>query len=267
MIYYFSGTGNTRHLIKKLSRILQIEAKDIREWLPELANEVIISPTSSILGFGFPIYGWGIPIVMEKFINRLPTYNPQHSLYVFAVLTCGDDIGHTAKQLRRLLQTKGYPLHAVWSLQMPNTYIALPGFNTDETTKAQNKISLSENKIISIAQLIQCQKSGVVDVVEGIMPGLKSGLLRWVFNRWLLSAHWFRKEKRCTACRLCVKACPMNNISVPSSDSGPSWGKACTGCLACYHVCPTHNISILTSNKGKGQHRLFLIGRNGITKT
>ncbi len=259
MIYYFSGTGNTRRLATLLARQLDTEAIDIRQWLLSVEPLPLSFAADTSVGFAFPVYGWGLPLAVEAFLKRLPDCAEGASLHVFALLSCGDDIGHTHHQLRRLLAAKGYRLAAVWSLQMPNTYIALPFFNTDAEEVARKKIETSERALPRIARRIIERQTGVVEVVEGGMPGLKSGMIRRFFNRFLISPRLFHTDHRCIACHRCVRVCPLHNVSVPDAQSGPQWGNACTFCLACYHVCPKHNILVRPSGTlAKGRSARFL---------
>ena len=87
------------------------------------------------------------------------------SYYVFALLSCGDDIGRTDLYLAKLLAEKGYRLDAVWSFSMPNTYIALPFFDVDSEDLAKQKVEATRLKLVQAAQAVQVRKSGVVDVI------------------------------------------------------------------------------------------------------
>ncbi len=259
MIYYFSGTGNTRYSATLLARLLHIKAIDIRQWLLSpipLPDSFSDYPS---IGFAFPVYGWGLPIAVETFLTHLPLLKEDQSTYVFALLCCGDDIGYTHHQLRKLLAQKGYSLSAVWSLRMPNTYTALPFFDIDNPELAEEKVRDAEALLPLIAQKIMDREQDVVEVVEGSIPGLKSGIIRKFFNRFLISPRLFYTDHRCTACQRCVQVCPLKNITVVDAKGGPEWGDTCTFCLACYHICPLHNILVHpagTGKKGRVCHRL-----------
>ena len=67
MIYYFSGTGNSRFVSQKLAEILEEECRIITDVNP--STEIA---AGQYLGFVFPVYSWGVPPVMLDFINRLP---------------------------------------------------------------------------------------------------------------------------------------------------------------------------------------------------
>ena len=122
MICCFSGTGNSLHAARLLAQELHDRVADMAALDPSAvtsADPVSGAPadgglqSEGVLGFVFPVYGWGLPRVVSSFISRLPRPGRQAPTYVYAVLTCGDDIGRTDRLLRRALRKRGYPLHAV----------------------------------------------------------------------------------------------------------------------------------------------------------
>lgn len=254
MIFYFSGTGNTRYVAERVSEEIRSEAIDIRQWLPALTSIPTTLPQR--WGIAFPVYGWGIPPIVERFIDCLPQNQDKHH-YVFSILTCGDEVGKTHEQLRQLLSRKGYTLQLIWSVQMPNTYVCFPFFDVDSPQTENLKLAIADQQVQRIARAILFGEERV-EVEQGSVPTLRSGLLHRVFYRWFVSPRLFRTENRCTGCNRCVKVCPMKNIVVSSTHVGPRWGNACTFCMACYHICPIQNIYALPSGRKKGQTRHFL---------
>ncbi|UQT39848.1 4Fe-4S binding protein [Acidaminococcus intestini] len=47
---------------------------------------------------------------------------------------------------------------------------------------------------------------------------------------------------RCVKCGLCVRLCPVGNLSLGMD--AVHMGKTCTYCLACLHACPKQAITI-----------------------
>ena len=250
MIYYFSGTGNSEWIAKKLLEIDDDES----------------------LGLVFPVYAWGVPSQVKKGIielgkseqfelqtdtlmglgKKVSTGSP----YVYAVMTCGDDMGYTDKELSGLLSKYcGLKLSAVFSVHMPNTYVCLPGFDVDSDDIAATKI---ENTLARLPQIMSyiAERKETTDVHRGVFPLTKSYVLRPFFNKFLIMDKYFRVAKdRCTSCGLCVKACPKHNISLAGNVKRPVWKGDCCGCLGCYHVCPKHAIEWGKYTKGKGQKK------------
>ena len=74
MIFYFSGTGNSKWAAKSLAGLLHDKTADI---LDSISNGEIIEKFSAgiqeegFLGFVFPVYAWGVPEVVADFAKKL----------------------------------------------------------------------------------------------------------------------------------------------------------------------------------------------------
>lgn len=252
MIYYFSGTGNSREIAKRLAKAVKDEAASITS----VKNSSALN--NEVVGFVFPIYAWGLPRIMKAFIRQLSFPTPP--LYIYMVCTCGDDIGHTDREMQQLLAEKGLTLDAAWSIIMPNTYIALPGFDIDKPQVSLHKLEQALPRIADIAQLVLKRSQKVRDVHPGAFAGIKSNVLRPLFNKFLTGDKRFKVTDGCTHCGRCAKACPMGNITY-NEDGFPVWNGNCADCLACYHSCPQHAINYGPFTDSKGQYLIQLFAK------
>ena len=222
MIYYFSGNGNSAHVAHQLARLTHDRAR----FIPRAGKA---ETTADIFGLVFPVHAWGMPRVVEEFLRQL----------------------RTDRLLARTLKQKGLPLDAAFSVRMPNTYVALPGFEVDSKELAQEKLAAVPERLAQIATAINGRARGVRDVVPGAMPWLKSKVLRPLFYRLFCGDHGFRTTEACNGCGRCAKVCPVRNIRL--SDQRPQWQGRCTDCLACFHHCPQRAIRYGRWTEGKGQ--------------
>lgn len=297
MIFYFSGTGNSLAVARELAKRLNEPLVEMAS-SHTVPPYVFPDAQAGVVGFVFPVYAWGMPHVVEDFLKHYfrlfmpktqthaPAASPSQSArqnalpsaaetpkptaarsqtlshgkpYVFLALTCGDDTGKTPVSFKNTLKER-YGLHvdAFWSIQMPNTYISIPGFDVDKESVAKKKIGDAALKTAHIARQIQKRQTGVFDVKVGKFPNIKSHILRPLFNAFLSSPKRFHADASvCTGCKRCVKSCPLANISLQKHTNAPAtpqWGANCTMCLACYHSCPHHAISWGAFTKGKGQY-------------
>lgn len=304
MIFYFSGTGNSlavaRELAKRLNEPL-VEMASSHTAPPYVSPDA----PAGVVGFVFPVYAWGMPHVVEDFLKHdfrpfmpqtkthAPVASPSQSAhqkatpdaaenpkptaarsqtlshgkpYVFLALTCGDDTGKTPFFFKNTLKER-YGLHvdAFWSIQMPNTYVSIPGFDVDKESVAKKKIGDAALKTAHIAHQIQKRQTGVFDVKVGRFPYIKSHILRPLFKTFLSSPKRFHVDASvCTGCKRCTRLCPLANISLQKHTNAPAtpqWGANCTMCLTCYHSCPQHAISWGVFTKGKGQYMMKRIGQ------
>jgi Pyruvate/2-oxoacid:ferredoxin oxidoreductase delta subunit/flavodoxin len=250
MIFYFSATGNSEAVAKALGMELGDKAVSITD--PDaprmLGNETAIAS----LGLVFPVYGWNPPYLIYRFLDNLLRSGTKPD-YLYFVLTCGDDIGKADKRLRKFLRRYNVAFNSIFSVTMPNTYVCLPGFDVDKPRVRQDKLSKVHDRIVEISRLIKGRRN-TTSVTRGALPRLKTGILGWLFAKFLITDRYFHTTSECTLCKKCVVVCPQHNISV--SDGKIVWGGNCTGCLSCYHHCPRKAILFGKFSDGKGQYLL-----------
>jgi MinD superfamily P-loop ATPase len=62
----------------------------------------------------------------------------------------------------------------------------------------------------------------------------------------------FYTDNKCYSCGICMKVCPMENISM--TDNKPLWGDHCEMSLACMHWCPNHAIQFGQNSSKWGRY-------------
>ncbi len=228
-MYCFSGTGNSQWVADKLKGVIKDE--------------------EDMFGMVFPVYAWGIPKVVKEYL-REHLEEIKAAKYVWAVMTCGDDIGYADKILSKAMERKP---DAVFSVHMPNTYVCLPGFDVDKDDVAEAKVKETLRQLPDIAQSIQ-NREQKTEVCRGKMAWFKTYVLRPPFNRFLVTDKYFHIiRKQCIRCKRCVRGCPLNNITTDQEGNIVWKHEHCTGCLRCYHRCPNHAIHYGPFTKNKGQ--------------
>lgn len=254
MVWYFSGTGNTRYCAERLSKLLSTDTvafDDLwqnKKTLPECAEDDAVVM--------FPVYAWGMPPVVENTLHDIAPVLAR-SRRVWLVMTCGDDCGLTAKAFRKLMSRYGIEVAGAFSLQMPNTYVCMKGFDVDSTQTEDVKVAETDSRIALIADLIKGARPVADRVTEGSFAWVKSHILRAWFLRYKMSPKPLHHNDRCTACGLCIRTCPMQNISRDAQQK-PVWNDKCAMCLRCYHICPQHAVQYGKITSAKGQSRKFV---------
>lgn len=245
VIYCFSGTGNSRFVASRLAKALGAQVIMIgsgKVALPDADNVVWV----------FPAYAWGVAPVMRRFIETVSAPDSWLSARHHMVVTCGDDIGLTHRQWRRLMQARRWHDYGAYSVIMPNTYVLFPGFDVDSKHIEQQKLTSAEDRVNSIADMISCGFCGD-DVVEGMAAWLKSAVVHPLFVRFAMDPTPFHATDACSGCGKCALSCPMHNIML--SNGRPQWGTDCAMCLRCYHGCPAHAVAYGGITRGKGQYK------------
>lgn len=249
MIYYFSGTGNTEWAARRI-------AEATGETLYDMAAGAAGAPQDGeIVGFCFPVHGWRPPKIVRRFIAGL--HIEGRGRYCFALATCGDSTGRCMDILQRDLGAIGLRADSLFSILMPESYVALPLFRTDPKPKEQAKIAAAEKALTTeIIPAIKARRPGIASLERGYLPYTYTYVLGAWFNRYRIDDGPFRVDSDlCVGCSRCAKACPTDNIEM-SEDGRPVWKHdgSCTACLACYHHCPHHAIEYGRWTKGKGQY-------------
>ena len=248
MIYYFSGCGNSRHIAETLASGLNDQLVFIPE--AERQKRFDYTPTDGErLGFVFPIYSWAPPKLVINFIEKMQFSTKPR--YVYFVCTCGDNCGLTENIFRKILKDKGLTLSACCSVQMPETYLGMPGFKLDTKENAQRKIQEADNKMKTIIPRLLNNES-FSDMTVGGFAWLKSRIINPGFNRSATDDSKYRTTDQCIHCGKCVEVCPLQNITL--EDGRPVWHGHCTICMACYHHCPVNAIQYGKATVGKGQY-------------
>lgn len=241
MIYYFSGTGNSKWIAEELARRTGDETQSIAA-LQKDGPTAVFADSGAVVGIVFPVYAWGAPLNVERFCKGI-TLAP--GAYAYAVCSCGDEAGRAMRRLKKMI-----PIQAAWSVAMPNNYIA--GFDVDSPELEQKKIRAAGEKIETIAQAANAHMS-VYDVHEGPGAGLKTALVRPMFNTFALRTKPFSVDDTCNACGLCARICPIGAIQMQGSK--PVWvKKQCTQCTACINRCPQRAIQYGAGTRKHGRY-------------
>ncbi len=241
MIFYFSGTGNSKWIADELARRTGDKTQSIADTMRDGASAVYAGCGARI-GLVFPIYAWGAPLIVERFCKQM---NLSECAYAYAVCSCGDEAGLAMRRLKKM-----FPYQSAWSIAMPNNYIV--GFEVDSDELAQQKIARAQEKLEAISQAILSQEH-VYDVHEGAGSGVKTALVRPMFNTFARATKGFRVDETCNGCTLCARICPIGAIAMENGK--PVWVKKhCTQCLGCINRCPKRAIQYGAGTATRGRY-------------
>lgn len=254
MIFYFTGTGNSEHVAHRLADLLGENVKNIADYYDTIYKGVDIDLEGNYLGIVCPVHSWGLAKPMARFLKncRFKGFDNQK---VFCVVTCGDTCGTADKQVAELLKKyNNIVCSKVYSVQMPNTYIVMKGFGTDDKVLADQKLQNAEPEIERIAEAIK-SGSDYEHYVRGKKPFLKGRILYPLFMAFTMGDKKFFAEDGCTGCGLCAKKCPEKNIVM--ENNRPKWLGHCVKCLSCIHRCPARAIQFgdITQDMGRYYYR------------
>jgi NAD-dependent dihydropyrimidine dehydrogenase PreA subunit/flavodoxin len=254
MIFYFSGTGNTRWAAEKLAQ----ETGERLLFIPEaLKGDCAYTlEDNERIGFCYPVHGWRPPHIVRQFISKLRFTNLHATPhYCFALCTCGDSIGKSMEFLNKDLQQVGIQAVSMFSLIMPESYVCLPFMYTDKPEREQQKIAQAEKELERYAVMIRERQPNEVHTKRGLTPWTFSHVIGAYFNGKMITDKKFTVDADlCLHCGRCEKQCPTGDIKL--TNGLPQWlhDGSCTCCLSCYHHCPVHAINYGSITRQRGQY-------------
>ena len=254
MLVTFSGTGNSLAVSRHLGARLGGETV-------MLENRMLLKPEDTVLEVTpgepvvwiCPVYSWGIPPVVERFIKKV-RFKGAHQSPHFLVVTCGDDLGYADNCWRQLIGRRGWTPRGSFSVTMPNTYVLMKGFDVDSPETESRKMQEMPARVNAIAEAITQFFSGD-DVVRGSAAWIKTYVVRPLFNIFCTSPRPFHSSDACIGCGRCSRSCPMENITM--EEGRPQWHNHCALCLRCYHICPEHAVEYGKATGSKGQKCIY----------
>lgn len=284
MIFYFSGTGNTKWAASKLAAATREDLISIAPYMRaddsshNLAEPFILKENER-LGFVFPVHGWRVPKLVREFIGKMKIQREpsdatggnkakaddcqKNRPFAYCVCTAGDSIGLTIENLNEVislnpsLQALGITeVSSSYSLIMPESYIGLPFMDVDPKEREIRKKENAAQELAVVCEEIFDRKEGISRLVKGPIPWFFTKVVGGFFENVLITDKRFHVEKdRCVKCGICANVCPVGDIKGGHGEY-PVWlhHKDCLTCFTCYHHCPHHAIEFGNQTQKKGQY-------------
>ena len=247
MIFYFSGTGNTQWAAEQLA----LSTGDALRYIPDELKKDTCEYTlqeGERLGFCFPTHGWQPPHIVREFIRKATFHGTS---YIYALTTCGDNMGHAMRIFNKELGRLGLHADAVFAVVMPESNVCFSFLHLDTPERETEKIEAAQVRMRHICELVENRQCGVEELVKGAIPYTYTYVIGGYYNKHLITDRHFRvDETACVECGLCERLCPVDDII----GTPPQWKQngSCTNCLSCYHHCPKH--AIHWGNMKRGQY-------------
>nr|NQU90926.1 4Fe-4S binding protein [Bacteroidota bacterium] len=253
LIYYFSGTGNAKHVAQWFAKVatgvgvratlVNIDRLGKIE-LPELSGKTLI-------GFCAPTHGFNLPPIMLKFIFRFPKrkdtdvfiINTRAGMKLSKLFVPG--LSGIAQLLPALVfWLKGYRIRGMQPMDLPSNWISLhPGLRqkvVDSIFERCERITKNfAERILTGGSKYKALLSLPFDLaVAPIAFGY------YIIGRFAI-AKTFVATNACNQCGLCVKQCPVNAIKMIRNR--PYWTFKCESCMRCMNNCPERAIETAQS--------------------
>ncbi len=240
MIYYFSGTGNSRYAAEKLARMTGDKCVSIASVFNGNPPDVV--GRSDVTGFVFPVYFSGLPEMVRRFASHREVKS-HLGFYVYSVITCGASGAAAGDMLSRAL---GRKVDLCVHVPMPDNYVMV--YEPCEPEKAKKMLRKADAALEEIGGYIEQRATGSRSTLKMKLMTKFTYPLYDVFRR----TNFFRVTNKCTSCGLCERLCPDKAVKMKAGR--PVWTKKkCQHCTACINNCPVKAIQFgpLTAKRGR----------------
>lgn len=251
MVVYYSATGNSKWIASLLSQKLDMpmvsmleimDSKDPQRYITDREKLIIVAP----------VHAWYPALFVKMFLLFLLVHEIFFR-YAYMVFTCGDDCGEANKEATRLMNIIADKFCTAFSVQMPNTYILLPGFDVDDEKTRKKKLDAAPERVNQIAKCILDNTSDPQLYYAGHAAWFKSRVLHPMFRKFVMKRSKFYVTEACNGCGICQRICPIKIIQLNALRQ-PEWNKTCIQCLACLHHCPQQAIQWGNQTQKKGRY-------------
>ncbi|MFA5100613.1 MAG: EFR1 family ferrodoxin [Candidatus Omnitrophota bacterium] len=245
VIYYFSGTGNSLIVANDLAAELgSAKVIPVTKALKSGGD-----PSYDVVGVVYPVYMFGIPLIIASFLKTLIV---KQGAYVFCVATYGGLTGRPHSLAKDILRKRAIDLAAGFSVRMPGNYTPLYGAIAQE--QQERMFAKEKSKVQEIANLIRERARGIYEEKPVWLSFLFYILLYKAGSAQIPSAgRNFWVNDACTKCGICGRVCPVENIAM--KDGKPVWLDHCQQCVACLQWCPVEAIQYKKSTAGRKRYR------------
>lgn len=219
MIFYFTGTGNSLYVAKKL------DENTIS--IPQIIKEEPLEFSADSIGIVCPVYGHEIPGMVKDFIRRASFKTD----YLFVVLTYGAHHGGAAEIVDQFIRDADKKASFITTIEMVDNF--LPAFDMSEQMAEDKQV---EKHLEEIRSAIQSKKQGVQKT------SLAERTIHKMYTQMVKNAPetvWaaFRVTDECVGCGICTRVCPAGCIHLENQYAVHD-PEGCQACYACIHACP-----------------------------
>ena len=244
MVLYFSGTGNSFYIAKKIAEALEDRMVSIAELVCANQYHLTLAKEEKI-GFVYPVIACAPPDVVTDFIKKV-TFEGYKDNYIYSVFNCAGSPEYTSRIMKETGEKAGLKISGFFDILMPGNYITQKKHLPEE--KRKEYLENCDGKIDEIVAEIKKEVSNYKKEKHSFL--LSYGLHKLAV---LEKTEKFIFGDECIKCGKCVDICPMQAIKM-EADKPIRDEKKCAFCLGCVNVCPTHALQIGKKTQGNPQY-------------
>ena len=246
VVFYFSGTGNTKYVAENLAKQMRSDCYSIEE---QQDFDALIRENNTVC-FCYPIYCSGVPRIMREFAEglKMALKGKRVAIFCTQVMYSGDG----ARAFTDIFPENWFKVVYAEHFFMPNNLCnVLPEWTFDDRLIRWEKFC-ADRKIKRISRHIM---GGKVHKRGFNKISYKMGYAQ---RKYQLGADEKAKNgvevsDDCVKCGLCVKKCPMQNFELGEEKAVPKGN--CIYCYRCVNLCPKKAITVVYRKEINKQYK------------
>ncbi len=169
MIFFFSATGNCKYVADRVAAATGQTCVSIAACVQ--AQQFTFSPAGEeSVGIVSPVYFWGLPTIVNEFLERLRLDRPA---YLWFAATFGTTTGQAGRFAAEHLEKRGLTLDACFSVRMPDSWT--PIFDLSDKDKVERTLLAAEPQIDALIRRILRRDRGDFMRRPALLPPLRAG--------------------------------------------------------------------------------------------
>jgi len=245
MVLYFSGTGNSLYIARKIAEALGERLISIAELVEKGNHSIEVLPGETI-GFVYPVIACAPPDVVTDFIKHT-TFVGSEGHYIYSVYNCAGTPEYTSRIMKETCIKAHLDLQGFYGILMPGNYI------TQKKHLPKEKV---EEYLLNCDQRIEEVVQGIKDKLSNYKKEKHSFLLSYGLHKLavLEKTEPFVFGDGCVRCGKCVAICSMRAITMNKGEKPVRDMNKCAFCLGCVNVCPTRALNVGNKTQGNPQY-------------
>lgn len=247
MIIYFSATGNSKYVAKKIAQATNDNIMSMIECENNEKYEFKLDKGESF-GVISPTYFGCLPIFVDEFLDKITITSEDEKPYIYTVCTYGRISGYSSGFIKDFLEEYGFNVTAQYTIRMVDTWTPIFDLTKeDHITKFEN---IAEKELDKCVKRIQNKDKG--NFTGRTFPRFIANIYHMRYDSARKTKHLHPNEN-CVGCGMCAKRCPIQAIEM-QNNRPVRITEYCVMCLRCLHKCPMFAMEYDNKTKNHGQY-------------
>ncbi|MDK2807541.1 MAG: hypothetical protein PWP24_274 [Clostridiales bacterium] len=237
LIVYFSGTGNTAYVARKIEQVMkEFGVEAVSQSIEELDELNTVNFDFLVLGcpkyYEYPVLDF-IQSIEKKLVPS------QRTISTMIYGTQAAYLQTDFSKLEKILRTRNYKVTVTKSFQIANNMVifgAFPGTDSEKIKKNLKKLTEDLKPLVGDFLAGRENKEH-----PSFLYRKGTHLSGVVFTKLFpIFAMKYSASEACVSCGICAAKCPKGNITMQKGK--PQFGKNCIFCMRCINICPQNAI-------------------------